>query len=103
MSQTPQPEFSRTEMLLGSDGLNALKNACVAVFGIGGVGSYVTEALARSGVGRLILIDSDTVDAVSYTHLDVYKRQETNNPRGFQSKAGLQNPASTAAVWQPDF
>lgn len=62
MSQTPQPEFSRTEMLLGSDGLNALKNACVAVFGIGGVGSYVTEALARSGVGRLILIDSDTVD-----------------------------------------
>lgn len=62
MSQTPKPEFSRTEMLLGSDGLNALKNACVAVFGIGGVGSYVTEALARSGVGRLILIDSDTVD-----------------------------------------
>ena len=62
MSQTPQPEFSSTEMLLGSDGLNALKNACVAVFGIGGVGSYVTEALARSGVGRLILIDSDTVD-----------------------------------------
>lgn len=54
-------DFSRTEMLLGTDGLKKLKSACVAVFGIGGVGSYVCEALCRSGVGRLLLFDSDTV------------------------------------------
>lgn len=57
-----QREFSRTRMLIGADGLDSLQNSCVAVFGIGGVGSYVTEALARSGTGCLILIDNDTVD-----------------------------------------
>lgn len=54
-------EFSRTELLLGEEGLLRLKNASVMVFGIGGVGSHCVEALARSGVGRLILIDNDTV------------------------------------------
>ena len=53
--------FSRTEMLIGQEALNKLNNSTVAVFGIGGVGSYSAEALVRSGVGRLILIDSDEV------------------------------------------
>lgn len=53
--------FSRSEELLGKDGLRTLANARVAVFGIGGVGSYVTEALARAGVGTLILVDHDEV------------------------------------------
>lgn len=53
--------FSRTELLLGGENMERLKKARVAVFGVGGVGSYVTEALARSGVGRLDLIDRDTV------------------------------------------
>ena len=53
--------FVRTEMLLGRDGMDTLKNARVAVFGVGGVGGYVAEALARSGVGSLDLIDKDTV------------------------------------------
>ena len=53
--------FSRTELLLGSDGMEKLKNARVAVFGLGGVGGYVVEALARSGVGALELIDHDTI------------------------------------------
>lgn len=53
--------FSRTELLLGAEGVKRLCNASVAVFGIGGVGGYVVEALARSGVGRLHLIDHDTV------------------------------------------
>ena len=48
--------FSRSEELLGKDGLRTLANARVAVFGIGGVGSYVTEALARAGVGTLIFM-----------------------------------------------
>ena len=55
-------EFSRTEMLIGAVKLDRLKNSRVAVFGIGGVGSYVVEALARSGVGALDLIDNDTVN-----------------------------------------
>ena len=54
-------EFSRTELLLGAEGLEKLKQASVMVFGVGGVGSHCIEALARSGVGKLILIDNDTV------------------------------------------
>lgn len=53
--------FSRTELLLGTANMEKLKKARVAVFGVGGVGGYVVEALARSGVGRLDLIDKDTV------------------------------------------
>ncbi|MBO5240449.1 MAG: tRNA threonylcarbamoyladenosine dehydratase [Clostridia bacterium] len=53
--------FSRTERLIGKAGLERLAKARVAVFGIGGVGGYVVEALARSGVGALDLIDNDTV------------------------------------------
>lgn len=53
--------FKRTEALIGVDALNKLKNAHVAVFGIGGVGGYIVEALARSGIGELTLIDNDTV------------------------------------------
>ena len=53
--------LSRTELLLGDDGVKRLQNASVAVFGIGGVGGYVVEALARSGVGRLHLIDHDKI------------------------------------------
>ena len=53
--------FIRTEMLLGTEGLNRLKSARVAIFGIGGVGGYTAEALARSGVGALDLIDNDGV------------------------------------------
>lgn len=54
-------EFSRTELLLGEAGLNKLKQSTIMVFGVGGVGSHCIEALARSGVGRLILIDPDKV------------------------------------------
>lgn len=55
-------QFSRTELAIGPEGLEKLKNSTVAVLGIGGVGSMAAEALARSGVGRLILIDKDVVD-----------------------------------------
>ena len=53
--------FSRTELLLGGSALERLAASRVAVFGIGGVGGYVCEALARTGVGHLDLIDSDTI------------------------------------------
>ena len=54
-------QFSRTELLVGTEGIKRLKNTRVAVFGIGGVGGYAVEALARSGVGTLDLIDNDKV------------------------------------------
>ena len=54
-------QFSRTELLLGKEAMEKLKNARVAVFGIGGVGGYVVEALVRSGVGEFDLIDDDKV------------------------------------------
>ena len=53
--------FDRSEALLGADALNTLKNSHVAVFGIGGVGSYTVEALVRGGIGRLSLFDGDIV------------------------------------------
>ena len=55
-------QFSRNELAIGKEGLEIMKNSTVAVLGIGGVGSFAAEALARSGVGRLILIDKDDVD-----------------------------------------
>lgn len=55
-------QFSRTELLIGEEALEKLKYSRVAVFGVGGVGGYVVEALARSGVGALDLIDNDCVD-----------------------------------------
>ncbi|MGN0532268.1 MAG: ThiF family adenylyltransferase [Eubacterium sp.] len=54
-------QFSRTELLLGSDSMAILRNSRVAVFGIGGVGGYTVEALARSGIGALDIIDNDRV------------------------------------------
>ena len=54
-------QFSRTELLLGKDAIEKLNNAKVAVFGVGGVGSFVVEALARAGIGNFVLIDNDIV------------------------------------------
>ena len=81
-------QFSRTELLLGSEGMEKLKNSRVAVFGIGGVGGHAAEALARSGVGALDLIDSDvisltninrqiiaTLDKVGHYKTDVMKER----------------------------
>ena len=56
-----QDQFSRTRLLFGPEGMEKLKNSHVAVFGIGGVGGYAVEALARSGIGALDLVDDDRV------------------------------------------
>ncbi|HZG72055.1 MAG TPA: tRNA threonylcarbamoyladenosine dehydratase, partial [Chondromyces sp.] len=55
-------QFSRNELAIGKQGLDILKNSTVAILGVGGVGSFSVEALARSGVGRLVLVDKDTID-----------------------------------------
>ena len=56
-----QEQFIRTQMLLGADAVQRLQKARVALFGLGGVGGYTLEALVRSGIGALDLIDRDTV------------------------------------------
>lgn len=55
-------QFSRTELAIGPEGLDLMRNSTVAVLGIGGVGSIAAEALARNGVGRIVMIDKDVVD-----------------------------------------
>jgi len=55
-------QFSRNELAIGSEGVELLKNTTVAILGVGGVGSFAAEACARSGVGRIILVDKDNVD-----------------------------------------
>ena len=61
MDNVKETIYTRTAMMLGDDAVERLKRARVAVFGIGGVGGYAVEALARAGVGHLTLVDSDTV------------------------------------------
>lgn len=58
-------QFARTELIIGEDGTEKLGNSSVLLFGVGGVGSYVAEALARAGVGTLTLVDNDIVDVTN--------------------------------------
>ncbi|WP_138495694.1 tRNA threonylcarbamoyladenosine dehydratase [Paenibacillus pinistramenti] len=55
-------QFSRTELAIGAEGMEVMRSSTVAVLGVGGVGSMAVEALARGGIGRIIMIDKDTVD-----------------------------------------
>ena len=74
-------EFSRTELLLGGAALERLRNARVAIFGIGGVGGYVTEALARSGVFHLDLIDKDDVDLTNINRQIIALHSTVGRPK----------------------
>lgn len=73
--------FQRSELLIGPDGMEKLKNSHIAVFGVGGVGSYAIEALARSGIGRITMVDYDIIDVTNinrqvhatFDTIDMYK------------------------------
>ncbi|WP_133016313.1 tRNA threonylcarbamoyladenosine dehydratase [Clostridium cuniculi] len=69
-------EFCRTELLIGEEGIEKLHNSKVIVFGIGGVGSFVVEALTRAGVGNLILVDNDTI-CISNLNRQIHATQTT--------------------------
>ncbi len=71
-----QEQFIRSSLVLGEDAIEKLKNRRVAVFGLGGVGGYVVEALARSGVGNLVLVDGDTV-SVSNINRQIFALHNT--------------------------
>ncbi len=79
--------YSRTELLLGSEAMQKLKNATVAVFGLGGVGGYVVEALARSGVGALELIDHDTISVTNINRQILATRSTVGQSKAETAKA----------------
>ena len=82
--------FSRTELLIGKEALARLKTARVAVFGVGGVGGYAVEALARSGVGSIDLIDHDKI-SISNLNRQIIATGDTIGRQKVGSDAG-KNP-----------
>lgn len=74
-------KFSRTELLIGKEGLEILKNSHVAVFGLGGVGSYTVEALARAGIGKLTLVDFDEICLTNLNRQLIALRSTVGKPK----------------------
>lgn len=72
-------QFSRSELLMGKAGVKQLKQKKIAVFGIGGVGGFVVEALARSGVGAFCLIDHDTISLTNLNRQIIATMQTVGN------------------------
>ncbi len=94
--------FSRTELLLGSDAMQKLKTSRVAVFGLGGVGGYVVEALARSGIGALDLIDHDTISPTNLNRqlLALHSTIGMDKAEAAKNRALDINPALTVTVYK---
>lgn len=98
-------QFSRTELLLGKEGMEKLRNSRVAVFGIGGVGGHAAEALARSGVGALDLVDSDTISETNINRqiiatLDKVGQYKTDV---MKERIALINPEAQVTVYRKFF
>ena len=74
-------QFSRTELLIGKQGIEKLQKAKVAVFGIGGVGSFVVEGLARAGIGNFILVDNDIVSLTNLNRQIIATHKTINMPK----------------------
>lgn len=83
--------YSRTEFLLGKTAMEKLKNARVAVFGLGGVGGYAVEALARSGVGHLVLVDHDTVSLTNLNRQILATRTTLGMKKAIAAKERVQS------------
>lgn len=83
--------YSRTEFLLGKTAMEKLKNARVAVFGLGGVGGYAVEALARSGVGHLVLVDHDTVSLTNLNRQILATRATVGMKKAIAAKERVQS------------
>lgn len=81
--------FSRTERLIGEDALRKLQNSNIIIFGLGGVGSYTAEALARSGIGKMTVVDKDTVDITNINRQLYALRSTVGKPKAEVSKARI--------------
>ncbi|SMP66038.1 tRNA threonylcarbamoyladenosine dehydratase [Anoxynatronum buryatiense] len=94
--------FSRTEMLLGKQGLERLKNSRVAIFGIGGVGTFAVEGLVRSGVGKFMLVDDDQVCLTNLNRQIHATRKTIGKPKVEVMRERILeiNPNASVAVFQ---
>ncbi len=95
-------QFSRTELLLGRAGMERLAQARVAVFGLGGVGGYAVEALVRSGVGALDLVDSDRVSLTNLNRQILATRRTLGQYKAdaAQTRALEINPEASVRTWK---
>ena len=91
-------QFSRTELLIGKDGIQKLQNAKVAVFGIGGVGSFVVEGLVRAGIGNFILVDNDNVELTNLNRQIIAIHKTIGQPKVEVAKSRILEINSTANV-----
>ena len=79
-------QFQRTQMLIGKEAIEKLKSSSVAIFGIGGVGSYVAEALARAGVGKFLLCDNDVVSVSNINRQIIALHSTVGKPKTYVMK-----------------
>lgn len=95
-------EFSRTEMLIGTDGLNKLKESKVCVFGIGGVGTFVVEGLVRSGVSKFVLVDDDDICLTNINRQIHATRKTIGKPKVIVMKERILeiNPKAEVIIYQ---
>lgn len=98
-------QFSRTELIIGKEGIEKLKNAKVAVFGIGGVGSYVVEGLVRAGIGNFVLIDDDKVCLTNLNRQIIATRKTVGKPKVEVAKDRILeiNPEAKVEIYQDFF
>lgn len=97
--------FSRTEPLIGKEAIKKLNKSKVAVFGIGGVGSYVVEGLARAGIGNFILVDKDEVDITNINRQIIATTKTVGKPKVEVSKERILeiNPEAKVKIYQEFF
>lgn len=98
-------QFSRTELLIGKDAIHKLQNSKVAIFGIGGVGSYVVEALARAGVGNFILVDNDEISLTNLNRQIIATRKTIGMPKVEVAKNRILdiNPEANVEIFKEFF
>ena len=98
-------QFSRTELLIGNNGIEKLQNAKVAVFGIGGVGSFVVEGLARAGIGSFILVDNDKICLTNLNRQLIATHKTIGKPKVEIAKERILdiNPNANIEIYQEFF
>ena len=100
-----QEQFSRTEMLIGIENIDKLNHSKVAIFGLGGVGSFVVEGLARAGIGKFILVDGDTVSISNINRQMIATYKTVGKPKVNVAKERILdiNPEAQVEVYQEIF
>ena len=100
-----QDQFSRTELIIGKEGIEKLKDSKVAIFGLGGVGSYVLEACVRAGIGNFILVDKDEVDITNLNRHIIATRKTIGKPKVEVAKERILeiNPEANVEIYQEFF